>query len=69
MLHLYCVDQEWEIHKVKKSFKYYGPVCMDQGEKYLEREQKETARVVMEMGIWTGVREPVEERISLKQEN
>ena len=38
MLRLYCVDQEWEIHEVKKSLKYYGPACTDQGEKDLERE-------------------------------
>ena len=38
MLCLYCVDQEWKIHEVKKSLKYYRPACMDQGKKDLERE-------------------------------
>ena len=29
-IHLYCIDQEWEIQVIKKYFIYYGPACTDQ---------------------------------------
>ena len=30
-IHLYCVDQEWDIQVIKEYFIYYGPAHMDQG--------------------------------------
>ena len=30
-IHLYCIDQEWEIQVVKEYFIYYGSAHMDQG--------------------------------------
>ena len=30
-IHLYCIDQEWEIQVMKEYFIYYKPVHMDQG--------------------------------------
>ena len=30
-IHLYCIDQEWEIQVIKEYFIYYRPACTDQG--------------------------------------
>ena len=30
-IHLYCVNQEWEIQVIKEYFIYYRPVRTDQG--------------------------------------
>ena len=28
-IHLYCIDQKWEIQVIKEYFIYYGPAHMD----------------------------------------
>ena len=39
-IHLYCIDQEWEVQVVKEYFIYYGPAHTDQGTMAREGNRK-----------------------------
>ena len=63
-IHLYYIDQEWEIQVAKGYYilqtSVYRP--RNNGKK---RKQKETNKILWKWGILISVREPVEERVSL----